>query len=157
MYLKYIWPEAKYICIWLYLQAPAPYFPSRLPMVSGERRMSAEAEALRSAATYVLNASLFLFSGTTHHTLTAPKYPTSIQRYPFATHPPKYPDGYPGNPGLPLTRAVSAWRMARPVEVGSVKCVWPGVLANKMLYKTTLLNAPLRPARRRIAPTSPSS
>ena len=29
MYLKCIWPEAKYKCIWLYLQAPAPYFPSR--------------------------------------------------------------------------------------------------------------------------------
>eukprot|EP00967_Tisochrysis_lutea_P079793 scaffold109312_cov36-Tisochrysis_lutea.AAC.1 len=24
-----IWPAAKYKCIWLYLQAPAPYFPSR--------------------------------------------------------------------------------------------------------------------------------
>eukprot|EP00967_Tisochrysis_lutea_P112343 scaffold177270_cov30-Tisochrysis_lutea.AAC.5 len=30
MYLKCIWPEAKYIFIWLYLQAPAPYFPSRV-------------------------------------------------------------------------------------------------------------------------------
>ena len=29
MYFKCIWPEAKHICIWLYLQAPAPYFPSR--------------------------------------------------------------------------------------------------------------------------------
>ena len=29
MYLKRIWPVAKYICIWLYLQAPAPYFQSR--------------------------------------------------------------------------------------------------------------------------------
>ena len=39
MYLKCIWPEAKYICIWLYLHAPAPYFPSRV-VTSARRTMS---------------------------------------------------------------------------------------------------------------------
>ena len=52
MYLKCI--PAKYICIWLYLQAPAPYFPSRLGMQANKMKMSHDAISSNAKGTKVM-------------------------------------------------------------------------------------------------------
>ena len=65
MYLKCIWPEAKYICIWLYLQAqalwlylqapaPAPNFPSRIgALVQPQWSINGRGVGVLGASTYV--------------------------------------------------------------------------------------------------------